>query len=213
MIMRCICSVRFWVKVNGTDSKHFSPSRGLRQGDPLSPYLFLFCVEVFSFFLKQAHAARELAGVSFGGIGPTITHLLFADDSTVFLKASDSNLQALKDVSQKYERCSGKKVNFQKSSIYFGKGCNEQVKSNLKIILDIQCEALLKKYLGLPTVVGRKKNGVFKNLIARSRGKVSGWNGLGLSKAGKEALVKSVLHATSTYTMAVFNEQVYSVVS
>jgi hypothetical protein len=93
MIMRCVMTVRFSVKVNGCLSDKFRPTRGLRQGDPLSPYLFLFCVEGFSALLKKAQMDNEVAGVGFGRDGPTITHLLFADDSIVFLEASKSNLR------------------------------------------------------------------------------------------------------------------------
>jgi hypothetical protein len=123
MIMRCVRSARLSVKLNGGLSDFFTPSRGLRQGDPLSPYLFLFCVEGFSALLRQAQREKQVAGAGFGGTGPTITHLLFADDSIVFLEASESNLVALRDILQVYEECSGQRVNLQKSSIFFGKGC------------------------------------------------------------------------------------------
>jgi hypothetical protein len=98
MIMRCVESVRFSVKLYGVNSDSFLPSRGLRQGDPLSPYLFLFCVEGFSALLRQAQAEARLAEVSFGRDGPTVTHLLFADDSVVFLEASEQSMMALKEV-------------------------------------------------------------------------------------------------------------------
>jgi hypothetical protein len=72
----------------------------------------------------------------------------------VFLVASTGNLEVLRTVLRKYELCSGQKVNLQKSSIYFGKGCAEGLKNSMKTVLGVQTEALSERYLGLPTVVG-----------------------------------------------------------
>jgi hypothetical protein len=73
--------------------------------------LFLFCVEGFSALLRQAQAAKDIEGVGFSPGGPTITHLLFADDSIVFLEASEPSLAALRILLQSYEACSGQRVN------------------------------------------------------------------------------------------------------
>jgi hypothetical protein len=112
VVMRCVRTVRFSVRLNGGLSSDFSPSRGIRQEDPLSPYLFLFCVEGFSTLLKKAQEESLLKGVKFGTDGPHITHLLFADDSIVFLEATVDSLNTLKRVLTEYEAASGQKVNF-----------------------------------------------------------------------------------------------------
>jgi hypothetical protein len=111
----------------------------------------------------------------------------------VFLEASNDSLLALSKVLRVYEEGSGQKVNKQKSSVFFGKGCQAAAKSELLDIIGITCDALSEKYLGLPTVVGRSKDGAFKHITERSWGKVHGWKGQGLSMEGKETLIKSVL--------------------
>jgi hypothetical protein len=88
-----------------------------RHGDPVSPYLILFCVEGFSALLRHAQLKNEVVGVCFGRQRPTITHLLFTDNSVVFLEANPRNLEALRGVIMKYEESSR-----QKSSIYLVRG-------------------------------------------------------------------------------------------
>jgi hypothetical protein len=145
-----------------------------------------------------------IRGVKFGTAGPHITHLLFADYSIVFLEAVPASFNTLKKVLQDYEISSGQKVNLQKSSLFFGPGCTQDQKAELKRNIGISCEALSECYLGLPTVVGRSKEGCFKYITERSWGKVKGWKGQGMSKEAKCILVKSVLQAVPAFPMSCF---------
>jgi hypothetical protein len=186
MIMRCVSYVRFSVRVNGGLSEEFTPTRGLRQGDPLSPYLFLFCVEGFSTILKKAQHEDMLKGVKFGSYGPHITHLLFTDDIIVFLEASMESLLTLREVLANYEMASGQKVNLGKSSIFFGDGCLDERKTELMQTLGVVDEALSERCLGLPMVVGRSKMVVFSTLQRGLAQRLAVGRGKGCRKRGNK---------------------------
>ena len=91
--MACITTAHFSVIVNGTPTSCILPSRGLRQGDSLSPYLFLFCVGGLTALLRKAESDRIIRGVATSRGGPCISHLLFADDSLLFCHASVEECQ------------------------------------------------------------------------------------------------------------------------
>jgi hypothetical protein len=98
LIMRCVSTLSFQVKVNGERLETFKPSRGIRQGDPISPYLFLFCGEGLSSLLKYYDGGWIDRGIRVSPKSPWISHLLFADDCLVFIKADDRNAGRLNDI-------------------------------------------------------------------------------------------------------------------
>jgi hypothetical protein len=85
LIMKCVSTVSYRIKVNGALSESFEPERGLRQGDPLSPYLFLLCAEGFSALLAKAEEDGLISGVKICRNAPSISHLLFVDDSLILI--------------------------------------------------------------------------------------------------------------------------------
>ena len=86
LIMKCCASVKYRFKLNGSLTEEVIPGRGLRQGDPISPYMFLICVEAFSSMLNQADQNGRLEGIKIFHGAPSFNHLLFADDSLILLK-------------------------------------------------------------------------------------------------------------------------------
>ena len=138
MVMRCITTVKYAVKVNDDFTKPFKPTRGIRKGDPISPYLFLLCAQGLSCLLQQKNVSRDLKGIRNGRFDPPISHLLFADDSVFFIKGDDKSVEALKSALHTYCNGSGQKINLQKSSIFFGTHCDEQVKERVKRKIGVQ---------------------------------------------------------------------------
>ena len=88
LIMECISAVSYSILVNGESKGIITPSRGLRQGDPLSPFLFLFCAEGLDAILGKSAREGEIEGFSLCRNGPKLTHLFFADDCLIFCRST-----------------------------------------------------------------------------------------------------------------------------
>ena len=203
-VMACISSVSFTFKVNGMVEGSLVPSRGLRQGDPISPYLFLLCADAFSTLLTKAAQEKRIHGARICRGAPLVSHLFFADDSILFTKASVQECSVVADIISKYERASGQKVNLSKTEVVFSKCVEVQRRNEIVSILGVQEVACQEKYLGLPTVIGRSKKVTFVCIKERIWKKLQGWKEKLLSRPGKEVLLKSVAQAIPTYMMSVF---------
>ncbi|CAM8914180.1 unnamed protein product [Rhodiola kirilowii] len=204
-VMLCVNSVSYQVKVNNKLSKVIKPERGLRQGDPLSPYLFLFCTELLNFKLQKALANRIISGIQICRKAPIVTHLLFADDSIFFVRAEKEEINCLKNVLRQYEGVSGQRINFEKSEVCFSRNTPADVRwqvCNSFCIRQVPCHS---RYLGMPLVVGQRKTEVFKSIVEKIWRKVKDWKSRLLSAAGREVLVKAVIQAMPIYMMSVYH--------
>jgi hypothetical protein len=175
LIMSLVSSVSFPVLFNGTPLEEFRPSRGLRQGDPISPYLFLLAAEGLSGLLKQSRQSSHLQGIKVASTAPAVNHLLFTDDILMLVKSSDEGAMEVNQILDKYCNVSGQLINLDKSSIFFSKGCPESRRHSVKTILNVSSETLNEKYLGMLSDVGRSTNGAFKYLKDRIWKSVQGW--------------------------------------
>src|ERR1041385_2069388 len=120
--MGMVSSVSYSVLFNGNKLEEFIPSRGLRQGDPISPYLFLLAAESLSCLLNSQVGSPHLGGLKVAPSAPPINHLLFADDSLLFFKATSEGAHEVSNLLEIYCKASGQHVNPAKSTIFFSKG-------------------------------------------------------------------------------------------
>ena len=204
LMMMCVSTVSYLVLINGEPKGKIVPLRGLRQGDPISPYLFLLCAEGLSAMLKKEVRDGKIKGVAVSRGAPSILHLLFGDDSIIFCRASMLECDRVMKVLEDYERVSGQKLNKEKTSLYFSKNTRRDVQVQVKQKFGAEIVRRHEKYLGLPPLVGRGKRKAFNWIKDQVGGKIAGWKGKLLSNVGQEVLIKAVAQATPTYTMSVF---------
>ncbi|XP_060974663.1 uncharacterized protein LOC133039744 [Cannabis sativa] len=199
---RKLVSIQF--NINGNISKEIFPSQGLRQGDPLSPYLFLLCSEGLSAALCIQQRLGNFKGISIARSTPVISHLLFADDTLLFSKATQLSYNALKAALQLYNQAIGQQVNFGKSSILFSPNTPSHVSDYFYNNIGLANKPFMSKYLGVPQCFGRSKKSSFNFILNRVSSHLNVWNNKFFSKAGKEVVLKAVIQAIPSYVMSCY---------
>jgi hypothetical protein len=158
LIMECVSSTSCSVLVNGTPHGYIKPSRGLRQSDPMSPYLFLICAEGLSALLRKKEREKSIQGISICRGGPRISHLFFADDSIIFCRASMHDCGTLHNVLALYERASGQKTNKAKTALFFSKNTPLSTRTTILTMFGTSSTTQFEKYLGLPPIMGDQRS-------------------------------------------------------
>uniref|UniRef100_A0A803PQ00 Uncharacterized protein n=1 Tax=Cannabis sativa TaxID=3483 RepID=A0A803PQ00_CANSA len=204
LIMACVRSAKYNIVHGGREMGPVIPSRGIRQGDPLSPYIFIICAEGFSALIQRFEAMGRIHGCKVANGAPRISHMFFADDSYLYCKATMNEASYVQQMLHMFENASRQQVNLRKSSIFYSVNTDHHVRSQIGSFLQMITADANSTYLGLPSTMGRNKNAVLRYLKERVRKRVHNWDTKFLSKAGKEILIKTVAQALPSYAMSVF---------
>lgn len=167
LLMLFVQTVRYSVVVNGKLGKQIIPSRGLRQGDPISPSMFHICAEGLSHLFKKAESEGVIKGVAVVKGCLRVNHLLFADDCVIFGKVAIEEWRNTYAILECYEKASGQKLNKHKTSIFFSKNTKAGVRDEIfKGARSFICD-IYEEYLGLTAIVGRSKYNALRGLRER----------------------------------------------
>jgi hypothetical protein len=145
--MICVTTVQYSIRFNNVQLESFTPSHGLWQGDPLFPYLFLFVADGLSQILQHEVQSGTLHELKLCRRAPGVSHLLFADDTMLFLKVSEQQARMVDKVMCMYERCKGQLINPAKCSIMFGADCSDADQEAIKSMLRVNNVLVGEKYL------------------------------------------------------------------
>ncbi|KAL0373056.1 UNVERIFIED_CONTAM: hypothetical protein Scaly_0987200 [Sesamum calycinum] len=154
--------------------------------------------------LQEVERRGRFQGMTVSSVVLSISHLIFTDDTLVFCKVNDVQIGEIQQILAVYERASEQVVNYLKSSMVVSWRIGEEVKRRLTCRLGVRLVSVHDRYLGLPTVVGRSRRVLFRNVLDRVWARIAGWNNKLLSQASKGVLINCVLHSLPTYAMSCF---------
>ncbi|KAJ6731270.1 REVERSE TRANSCRIPTASE ZINC-BINDING DOMAIN-CONTAINING PROTEIN-RELATED-RELATED [Salix viminalis] len=202
MIENCISNCWFSVLLNGETTGYFHGSRGLRQGDPISPTLFIIAAEYLSRGLYNMF--QRYPSLHYLARCPVLVpHLAFADDIIIFSNGTKSSLKRITNFLAKYEQCSGQKVNSSKSGFILSAKASLSRANVVGGALGFPRIRLPTKYLGMPLYKGPKKIFLWDDLISKIAARMEGWEAKVLSSGGRITILKSILTSMPLYLLHV----------
>ncbi|KAL0004773.1 hypothetical protein SO802_012334 [Lithocarpus litseifolius] len=199
IIMSCISTVSTSILFNGEALDPIFSFRGIRQGDPLSPYLFILCMEFLGQLIEEKSNAKLWQPVKASCSGPAFSHLFFADDLVLFAKADHTNCSAIRDVLDDFCSLSGQSVSDAKSRVYFSPNVDRESRESFCDILGFASTPSLGKYLGIPIKHPGSSSRDFNFILDRVKTKLAGWKANLLSLAGRVVLIQAISAAIPAY--------------
>lgn len=173
--MSCVTSTSFQIILNGDLSDSFNAHRGIRQGDPLSPYLFVLCMEKPSHLICTAVDIGRWKPFKASISGPAVSHLFFADDLVLFSEASNSQAKVLRKCIDAFCSLSGQSINYEKSMIYCSPNTRRRRARKISRIYGSPLTSDLGKYLGMPMIHSRITKHTYAGLIDKVQCRLASW--------------------------------------
>ena len=201
IIMSCISTISTSILFNGKALELIYPSRGIRRGDPLSPYLFILCMEYLGQLIMEKCNAKLWQPVKAFGSGPAFSHLFFADDLVLFARADGTNCSIIRDVLDEFCSISGQTISEAKSRVYFLPNVDRDTRESLSDILGFTSTPSLGKYLGIPIKHTRSSSHEYNFVLDRVKQKLAGWKANMLSFAGRAILIQASSAVIPSYIM------------
>jgi hypothetical protein len=189
------------VLVNGSPTEEINIQKGLKQGDPLAPFLFLLVAEGLGGLMKKAVASSLFSGFQIGNSDLSISHLQYADDTLCVGEASICNLWALKAILRGFELVSGLKVHFWKSNL-MGVNVSDHFLRVASAFLNCRIDSIPFKYLGLPVGASPRRASTWDPLINSLKKRLGSWNNKYVSLGGRIVLLNSVLNAIPIFYLS-----------
>ncbi|GJT58152.1 protein LAZ1 [Tanacetum coccineum] len=183
-IMVCVTSALFSISMNGNIHGFFKGKRGLRQGDPLSPYLFTLVMEILTLILKRRVSLSDTFRYHNHREELEIINMCFADDLFIFARRDVESARVIMDSLDEFKQVSGLVPSIPKSTAFF---CNvmPHVKNAIISIMPFFEGKLLAKYLGVPLISSRLLNRDRKVLVKKARNRIGDWKNKSLSCASR----------------------------
>lgn len=202
-IKGCLSSSRVSALINGSPTLEFQMFRGVRQGDPLAPFLFIIGMEALNVALKEAIHAGIFEGIQLPNGGPMISNLFYADDAIFVGNWSKRNALNLMRILRCFYIASGLKINLSKTSL-FGIGVHQQEVIEMANVLNCSSGDLPFNFLGLPVGKSMNRKASWQSMVDKFQSRLSRWKAATLSSAGRVMLCKSVLGSLGIYLFSLF---------
>ncbi|XP_075108822.1 uncharacterized protein LOC142180675 [Nicotiana tabacum] len=197
------------VLINGQPHSFFKSSRGVKQGDPLSPTLFILAAEALSRGLNSLHSNLYFGCFGMPKWSPKINHLAYADDTIIFSSSDATSLRLIMEILQVYENASGQWVNKGKSVVYIHHLVDQEVVRKVERTTGIGRQDFPFTYLGCPIFYARRKMEHYQGLLTKVLDKLQSWKGKLLSIGGRAVLITSVLQSMPIHLLSAVNPPNY----